>query len=66
MRPDGVSIIEAIKFVRAQQRVDLGEAKAIVSQHPSYEDIHRAHKPLHDELISYLEEGLLDPPSEPS
>ncbi len=55
MRAREASIIEAIKFVRAEQGIDLGQAKEFVSRHPAYEDIHRAAEPLHDELISYLE-----------
>jgi len=60
MRADGVPIFDAIKFVRVEQGVDLGEAKTLVSQLPAYVDIHLMNEPLHDEVIGYLNHGLLD------
>jgi hypothetical protein len=55
MRANDVHIIEAIKFVRIEQNIDLGQAKQIVSVHPAYADVHRAAEALHDELIGYVD-----------
>jgi hypothetical protein len=63
MRCDGSSILNAIKFVRAEQGIDLGEAKSLVSHHPAYRDVHQANVPLHDELSGYVDAGLLSDPA---
>jgi hypothetical protein len=63
MRANNVGIIDAIKFVRTEQGIELGEAKEFVSRHLAYRDVHDAAAPLHDELSGYAE--ALDEGAEP-
>lgn len=49
-------IIEAIKTVRQVLGVSLGEAKAIVSDHPAYRPTAEAARPFHDDLIRAAED----------
>ncbi len=45
MHPDGLSIIDAIKATRELFGINLGDAKLVVTSHPSYTQVADAAKP---------------------
>ena len=52
---EGASPIEAIKALRAEYGLNIGEGKELLSQHPAYEERHRASEPLRDAMENALE-----------
>jgi len=54
LHEDGLWIIEAIKAVRRLYGVGLGEAKQLVSTHPSWITIARQAEPLHEAVTEWL------------
>lgn len=54
LHADGSTIIEAIKHIRNAFGLTLGDAKEVVSSHPSYRAWAQANEPLHDAVIKAL------------
>ncbi len=59
LRVEGVSITETMRLVRKQFGVNLGIAKELVSAHPSWSDVVRANRPLHDEVERILKDDTI-------
>lgn len=50
MHQSGFTIMETIKAVMREYKLSLGEAKMLVSNHPSWSLVVKAAQPLHDDL----------------
>lgn len=54
LREDGFNIIEAIRALRELYGMHLGEAKQLVSAHPSWIPVARQAEPLHEAVTEWL------------
>ncbi|MBO6730316.1 MAG: hypothetical protein JJ884_13535 [Maricaulis sp.] len=52
----GATIIEAIRLMRSSYKIGLGEAKVVVSKHPAWKAVADANQPLHDALVTALDD----------
>jgi hypothetical protein len=55
LRRNGATPIDSIKAVREVCGVSLGEAKKLVADSPTWDDIRDAHDRLVEDLISFME-----------
>ena len=54
------TIIESIKVLRIIYHVDLGKAKALVTQSPVWSDVVESHKELHEQLEEIFMKQIAD------
>lgn len=50
LKDQNVSIIEAVKIVRSEYKINLGDAKQIVTAHPAWREVVEQNEILHDAL----------------
>jgi len=55
LRRRGATPIDSIKAVREVNAVSLGEAKRLVAESPTWDDVREAHDRLVEELLAILE-----------
>lgn len=60
LRAERASAIDAIKLIRRELGVDLGEAKRLLAAHPAWADVHDSAQPLHDAAEQALKEPFPD------
>lgn len=65
LHQQGFSIIASMRVLRAVYGISLKEAKDYVSNHPAWESLTTATKPLHEELIANVSELLKSSVGEP-